>query len=496
MLTTGGFSAISTAPTDQFTYVPRPNPTGMSQNFGPFEGGNSVTITGSNLGSASLGGTTVDFGLGNPAAVAPDSSSTSLVVTVPPEQTVLGVPQSPVTVYVITPDGTTTVGQYNYEIIPPTITSLSPLSGPATYKTPVTIIGQNLLQATVLFGGVAGIIQSDSFNEVTATNPTNPPNTPGDTVLVTVTTPDGPGSQSAVTSDSLNFMYTTGVAVTGLNPSSGPVGGGTAVTINGIGFSGTTSVTFDGYGAKIIPPVSPMAIVVTSPYLGPGTVDVQVTSPLGTSAISQPADEFTYGYPAPTVTGVSPASELTPGGGTATITGTNLESYGTSAVDFGSVVIGIGGIHFISDNSISVTIPPSPGMATGPVDVRVQTLGGLSPTSINDEFSYGNVPTVTGLAFHIGPAYTPGDQYYTQYVYGSNFSGATDVIYGSSIPYTETDIPSSEFSVNAAGTQISFLLPDQPPRTGKRAGHHELRHVGRGSGRPIHIYPSAAGRDF
>ena len=160
-----------------------------------------------------------------------------------------------VTVYVITPDGTTAVGQYNYQIVPPIITSLVPSSGPATYQTPVTITGQNLLDATVLFGGVAGWVQDDSYNEVTATNPTptSPPNTPGDTVLVTVTTPDGLGSQSVVTSDSLNFTYTTGVAVTGVNPSSGPVGGGTPVIISGVGFSGATSVTFDGYGRRFSP---------------------------------------------------------------------------------------------------------------------------------------------------------------------------------------------------------------------------------------------------
>ena len=76
-------------------------------------------------------------------------------------------------------------------------------------------------------------------------------------VPVTVTTPDGPGSQSVVTSNSLNFTYTTGVAVTGLNLTSGPVGGGTTVTISGIGFTGAMSVTFDGYGAKI-DSISPM----------------------------------------------------------------------------------------------------------------------------------------------------------------------------------------------------------------------------------------------
>ena len=70
VLTAGGFSATSTAPTDQFTYVPGPAVSQLTpQNYGPYEGGNTVTINGSNLGDATLGGVSVYFGLGNPATI-------------------------------------------------------------------------------------------------------------------------------------------------------------------------------------------------------------------------------------------------------------------------------------------------------------------------------------------------------------------------------------------------------------------------------------------
>ena len=99
------------------------------------------------------------------------------------------------------------------------------------------------------------------------------------------------------------------------------------------------------------------------------------------------------------------------------------------------------------------------------MDVRVQSSGGLSATSPNDKYTYGNLPVVTGLSYSVGPAYTSPGEFYTQYIYGANFTGATNVIYGSSIPYTQTDLTSSEFSVNAAGTIIALGLPHELPRT-------------------------------
>ena len=117
-------------------------------------------------------------------------------------------------------------------------------------------------------------------------------------------------------------------------------------------------VTFDGYGAQILS-VSSMAIVVTSPYLGPSTVDVQVKSPLGTSAISQPADQFTfsYSYLVPTVASVSPDFGLVAGGTQVTISGTNLQSQGTYTVYFGNVKAT--SVTIVNDLEMMATSPAS-----------------------------------------------------------------------------------------------------------------------------------------
>lgn len=90
----------------------------------------------------------------------------------------------------------------------------------------------------------------------------------------------------------------TGPAVTGVSPSSGPVAGGTTVTITGTGFTGATGVDF---GSAAVPASSftvnsaGTSITATAPdtaVAGP-PVDVTVTTPAGTSATG-PADQYTY----------------------------------------------------------------------------------------------------------------------------------------------------------------------------------------------------------
>ena len=85
-------------------------------------------------------------------------------------------------------------------------------------------------------------------------------------------------------------------AVTSLSPTSGPVIGGTAVTVTGSGFTGATQVSFGTTVVNVTTPVPEggLQLSVTSPAESPGTVDVTVTTPAGVSPVVQPADQFTY----------------------------------------------------------------------------------------------------------------------------------------------------------------------------------------------------------
>lgn len=107
----------------------------------------------------------------------------------------------------------------------------------------------------------------------------------------------GDGSSGAPTSSNntgqlqFNADITPAVpVVTGVSPSSGS--GGDSVTISGQHLAEASSVTFGSAQAGILSN-SNSQIVAVAPAHAPGTVDVTVTAPGGTSATSS-SDQFTY----------------------------------------------------------------------------------------------------------------------------------------------------------------------------------------------------------
>jgi hypothetical protein len=108
---------------------------------------------------------------------------------------------------------------------------------------------------------------------------------------------------SALTPDRILAHYRAGStaavapAVTGVSPGSGPVSGGTSVTITGSGLTGATGVSFGGTAASSFTVNGDTSITATAPAAtAAGPVDVTVTTPSGTSATSS-ADQYTYTYP-------------------------------------------------------------------------------------------------------------------------------------------------------------------------------------------------------
>ena len=254
----------------------------------------------------------------------------------------------------------------------PTITSISPTSGPTAGGTTVTITGSGFTGATaVTFGSIA----ATSFSVVSDTQVSaiSPPGT--GIVDITVTTPNGTSATS--TADQFTYAVPSAPTITSISPTTGPTTGGTTVTITGTGFTGATAVTFGSVGATSFSVVSDTQVSAISPP-GTSTVDVTVTTPNGISATS-PSDKFTY-QAAPSVTSISPTLGPTIGGTQVTITGTGFT--GTTAVDFGTTQAT--SFTVISDSQITVTSPAG----TGTVDVTVTTPNGTSATSSTDKFSY------------------------------------------------------------------------------------------------------------
>ena len=272
--TPGGTSATTAA--DQYTYTNGPSVAAISPTSGPTAGGTSVTITGANLASA----TAVKFG-SNTATIS--SNTAAQIVAVAPAGSA-----GAVDVTVTTVGGTSAASQadrYTYAG-PPTVTGVSPTSGPTLGGTAVTITGTNLDNPTaVKFGGTnAAVLTPVSATQIIAVAPAGSAGAQD----VRVTTPGG----TSATSSADRFTFVPPPTVTGVSPSSGPAAGGTSVTITGTDFTGASAVHFGASQAAGFSVVNATQITATSPA-GAGIADVTVTTASGTSATGA-ADQFTY----------------------------------------------------------------------------------------------------------------------------------------------------------------------------------------------------------
>jgi hypothetical protein len=183
----------------------------------------------------------------------------------------------------------------------PRVIGISVTSGPASGGTSVTITGTGFTAATAVnFGMDAAasfVIGSDT--SITAVSPAADPAT----VDITVASA---GGFSATGPDDL-FTLIGVPSVTGLSPSSGPVAGGTPVTVSGQNLAWVTSVAFGDTPAGFTVNGDGTITAFAPPGETPDTVSVRVTSLGGTSAGSS-ADVFTY--TAPPHLAVAPASGL------------------------------------------------------------------------------------------------------------------------------------------------------------------------------------------
>ena len=272
--TPGGTSATTAA--DQYSYTNGPSVAAISPTSGPTAGGTSVTITGANLASA----TAVKFG--SNTATINSNTATQIVAVAPPGSA------GAVDVTVTTAGGTSAASladRYTYAGLP-TVTGVSPTSGPTLGGTAVTITGTNLDNpSAVKFGGTnAAAVTPISATQITAVAPAGSAGAQD----VRVTTPGG----TSATSSADRFTFVPPPTVTGVSPSSGPAAGGTSVTITGTDFTGASAVHFGASQAASFSVVNTTQITATSPA-GAGTADVTVTTPSGTSATGA-ADQFTY----------------------------------------------------------------------------------------------------------------------------------------------------------------------------------------------------------
>jgi hypothetical protein len=178
-----------------------PAATSISPNNGPLAGGTSVTITGANF----IGATAVKFGATNATSFTVNSA-TQITATAP-----AGTGTVDVTVTTVGgTSATSAADQFSYMQPVPTITSVSPNTGPTTGGTAVAITGSNFTGTTAVKFGATN---ATSFTVISTTqiSAIAPPGSLG-TVDVTVKTPSGTSAISpadqysyAVPADSVNL---------------------------------------------------------------------------------------------------------------------------------------------------------------------------------------------------------------------------------------------------------------------------------------------------
>jgi hypothetical protein len=203
----------------------------------------------------------------------------------------------------------------------------------------------------------------------------------------TVTGSDVPVKVSGLTQETaIGSRYAIGppptvTTVLKLKPSSGPVGGGTSVTITGAYLTGATAVKFGSTNASSFTVNSATSITAVSPAEAAGGVDVTVTTPEGTSKLSS-ADRFKF---TPTITNVSPNHGPAAGGTSVTLTGTGF-ALGTTAT---IVKIGLKRATSVNCTSTTMCTAVTEAHEAGTVDVHVTVNKAASPTKRPaDEFTY------------------------------------------------------------------------------------------------------------
>jgi hypothetical protein len=344
---------------------------------GTQSGGTKVKVKGEHL----KGATTVDFGSTPVTLGEPNKSETSLRVLSPPGTGVVDVTVS-------TPEGSSEAvpaDRFTYVSIAPTVTKISPKSGPAASRRKVTIAGTNFTGATeVHFGSINVPFTLVNSKKIKTFAP--PAEVVGN-VDIAVTTSQGTSAANA--GDQYDFE-SEAPWVEAMTPEIGP--SGETVTLKGEGFVGTTEVDFGGVRASSFEVVDDIEIVAVAPPHPTERVAITITTPRGTSPAVCGAGKCRvivhYKF-RPTILAVSPASGPLAGGTPVTITGSNFE-VGYSRID-------VGGREGVEINCSSETIctflaPAGKEAGTVPVEVHVpsnyNTKESVSPITGATQFTH------------------------------------------------------------------------------------------------------------
>jgi hypothetical protein len=338
----------------------------------PQAGGGTLTVT-ADSGKPFAGATNVTVNFGSNAVTGTvGNAGGTVAATIPAE---IG-SQYQVFISVTTNTGTTAAGPADLFTYGPTVSNVTPNTGSVAGGTTVAISGTGFTANSTIQFGTATPIQCNAtttcFTGSTALVVTSPAGATG-SVDVRVTNPDLPTSDQTSPISGAD-LFTYGRSVTSVTPSTGPNSGGTSVVVSGIGFTGATTVTFEGVPGTITSPITDTSITVTSPP-GAGVAAVQVNDSAVWSTPTTPNDEFTYTGAGSTIVGLG----IQLGGGTPTPSlNCTYKATGNNSCTISGV--GCGGSATFYVTTVDGNGNPVPVSITGGLGIVVA--GSAAPTGV------------------------------------------------------------------------------------------------------------------
>ena len=446
-----------------YTYSAAPIVSSISPVGGSTTGGTSITLSGSGF----LSGATATIG-GSPCSPLNVVNSSTITCTTGSHA------QGAATVQVVNSDsqlGNLTNG-YAYNPAP-TLSGVSPSAGPLGGGTSITLTGTGFLAsaAVSIGGGTCTALNVVSATQITCLTPSH--SIGSQTITVTNTDNQSASGQT--------FTYNTAPTLSSVSPSAGALAGGTTLTVNGSGFSGTPTVTVGGNPCTGVTVGSAIQLTCTLPSGTAGAANVVLTNPDSQTATL--AGAYTY-QPAPTLTVIAPSSGAL-AGGPITLTGTGF-------VAFASVTIGgstCTGVNVVSATQITCT---APAHIAGVKSVIVTNADGQASSSRN--YTYIPAPTlvsiapsagalaggtavtltgtdfVTGATVDIGGAACAGVTVVTATQITCTTSSSSSGLKSATVtnPDTQSTTLASAYSYNAAPS-VALILPNAGPLAGGTA---------------------------
>jgi len=321
-------------------------------------------------------------------------------------------------------------------VSPLSITEVTPNRGKSSGFEQIEIFGTGFDDGAVVFFGESQAQETFVLDE-TRIAVLTPPRIPG---LVDIRVFDPGKDRTATLEDA--FLFYNPVSIIAVDPPSGHVLGGDAVTIYGSGFRPGSNVLIGGkatINVEIIDDGTILAITPDASQSGP--VNLHVSNDIGIGTL---AEGYLY-YDSPAITSVSPPVGPVAGGNTVEIRGTGFVE--PLAVSLGGVALE--NLQVAGPDRMTATVPPG---AAGTVDALVSTTFGAGVLSnaytYLEDMTPGDVVEILAVTPASGP--TSGGNLVTVVAKGLTFLGDTTVRFGDQVAPTKlVDAASHSVQVEA-----------------------------------------------